>query len=193
MDNTHVRVHTCKQIDGEGLRMEGLVTEKCRCRKFVSLAQAAEYILDGVALSVVLSVEPIEEKKICRICENDDRLKKSCDNCGKAGYVSETRLDVRRGEDIYMRPVKKTPRTATIEAKHIGYAFDTVSPGSEDGPNRAKKRIDNYHVLDRIMLVELGAELVDKATGEVLIEGTPEPPDDPKTATGRKYDWGRAI
>ncbi len=193
MDNTHVRVHTCKQIDGEGLRMEGLITEKCLCRKFVSLAVAADYILDGSALGVVLSVEPVEQKNRCRICENDDRLKKTCDNCGKTGYTTEIRLDVKRGEDIYMRPVKRTPRTATIEAKHIGYAFDTASLRGKRNSNRAKKRIDNYHVLDRMMLVELGAELIDMKTGEVLIKGTSEPPDDAKTASGRKHDWGRAI
>lgn len=188
MENTQVRLHTCDQVNGDGLRIEGLVDEKCRCRKFVSLVEAAQLILDGAALSIIVSAEPIEEKKRCHICEGLDTLIKTCDNCKRTGFVTETRLDIRRGEDIYMRPVKRTPRTATIEAKHIGYAYNDEKQG---GP--ASDRIEEYNYLDTKMLVELGAELRDQRTGEVIIEGTPEPENNPKIGQGRRWDYGRAI
>ena len=188
MENTQVRLHTCDQVNGDGLRIEGLVDKKCRCRKFVSIAEATRLILDGAALSIVLSADPIEEKKTCRICEGIENLVKSCDNCKRTGFVTETRLDIRRGEDIYMRPVKRTPRTATVEAKHIGYAYNDAKRGK-----RASDRIEEYNYLDEMMLVELGAQLRDQQTGEIIIKGTPEPEDDLKKGTGRRYDYGRKI
>ena len=188
MDNTQVRLHTCDQVNGDGLRIEGLVDQKCRCRKFVSLAEAAQLILDGAALAIITSAYPIEEKKVCRICEGLENLVKSCDNCKKTGFVVETRLDIRRGEDIYMRPVKRTPRTATVEAKHIGYAYNDARRGS-----RASDRIEESNYLDEMMLVELGAQLRDQLTGEIIIKGTPEPEDNPKTGQGRRFDYGRTI
>lgn len=188
MENTHVRLHTCDQVNGDGLRIEGLVDGRCLCRKFVSLAEAAQLIIDGAALSIITSADPIEEKKQCHICEGLENLVKTCDNCKKTGFVIEVRLDIRRGEDIYMRPVKRTPRTATIESKHIGYAYNDSKRGS-----KASDRIEEYNYLDTIMLVDLGAELRDQITGEIVKPGNPEPEDNPKLGTGRKHDYGRTI
>jgi hypothetical protein len=84
-----------------------------------------------------------------------------------------------------MRPFLRTPRTATIEANHLDYAYILQNKD-------AAKRIELYHESDQLSLVKLGAQLRD-TKGEILFEGTPEPEDDPKKGQGRKYDYGRTI
>ena len=180
MEIKKVRVHTCNQ------KLEGYIVDRCRCRKFVTLEKAEQLKDDGVAANVITSYKTVEVEEKCPICEGADNLKKSCRMCGKTGKVFRKKSIFEYGEDIYIRPFLKTPRTATIEEEHVDYAYIL-------GDKDAIKRIDLYHQLDQQSLAKLGAELRDAKTEEILFEGTPEPADDPRTATGRKYDWGRTI
>lgn len=174
-----VRVHTCLQ------KYEGYIAEKCTCRKFVTQEKAEQLKTDGYAAHVITSYRTIDVEDTCPICDDTD-LKKSCRVCNKTGKVPSKKTIFEYGEDIYMRPILRTPRTATIEKNHIEYAYVKLDKD-------AAKRIELYHQSDRLALAKLGAEIRDSETGEILIEGTPEPEDNPKTGTGRRYDYGRTI
>lgn len=184
MEIKKIKVHTCNQ------EIEGYIKDKCRCRKFVDLEKASQLIDDGYAKNVIESFKKIEVKEICSLCGASENYKKTCKFCNSTGEIVKTALLAVYGQNIYMRPFLKTPRTATIEAEHIDYAY-------VKGDRDAIKRIDLYQELTSMSLVELGAALVRKArTGEILetvIEGIPEPEDDAAKATGRRYDYGRSI
>lgn len=180
MDIKKVRVHTCNP------KIEGYIVEKCRCRKFVSLQKASALIDDGAAQNVITSFRMIEVKGICPVCGGIENFKKRCQFCKNTGVVSKKKVHIDIGEDIYMRPFLKTPRTATIEEEHIEYAYIK-------NDHDAQRRIEQYHGMNQAALAELGAALIDTKTGEVLIEGTPEPDNSPKKWQGRDSDWGRPI
>lgn len=180
MEIKKVRVHTCNQT------FEGRITDRCRCRKFVTLEKAEQLKNDGVAANVITSYKTIEVEEQCPICDGAANLKKSCRLCGKTGRVLRKKGHFEYGEDIYMRSVLRTPRTATIESKHTIYAYV-----QED--RDAVKRIELYNDLSQLVLAQLGAALIDGRTGEIVVEGTPEPKDDAKKGQGRTYDYGRSI
>jgi hypothetical protein len=151
----------------------------------VTQEKADQLRADGDAANVIISRKTIDVEVECPICEGNERMIKSCRLCNKTGIATIKKDIDEHGEDIYMRPVLKTPRTATIEANHIDYAY-------VKGDKDAAKRIELYHELDQLALVKLGAQLR-TSNGEILFEGTPEPKDDPKTGTGRTFDYGRTI
>ncbi len=184
MEIKKIRVHTCNS------EIEGYIQKKCRCRKFVTLEKAAELIDNGYANNIITSFNVIDVTEVCSVCAGLDLYKKSCKQCNKTGETSKKFSQAVYGEDIYMRPFLKTPRTATIEEEHVEYAY-------VKGDKDAIKRIELYQELNREALVELGAGIVRKTlTGkilEVVIEGHPEPEDDAKKWQGRTYDYGRSI
>jgi hypothetical protein len=176
-----VRVHTCANQ-----KIEGYIAERCRCRKFISVAKAEELKNTGFAANVIVSFKTIKVEEVCPICINDSNLKKSCKLCGKTGQLIKEKHVFEYGTDVYMTPFQKTPRTATVEEEHIEYAY---IKNDKD----AARRIELYNDLTQLSLAQLGAALIDGRTGEIVVEGNPEPKNDPKTATGRDYDYGRSI
>jgi hypothetical protein len=72
----------------------------------------------------------------------------------------------------------KTPRVATIESEHIERAY-------VEGVKEAAERIEEYGMLILDARTYVGPNRIPAIK--------PEPPDDPKTGTGRRYDFGRAI
>jgi len=184
MDIKTVRVHTCNQ------RSEGYIEKKCRCRKFVTHEVAAELMDDGYAKNIITLRKWIEIQIACPMCSGQEQFKRSCGMCGKTGVALVPKLYEEYGEDIYMRPFLKTPRTATVEEEHVEYAY-------VKGDKDAIKRIELYNELTLESLAGLGAAVIRKAhTGKVLetvVEGHPEPEDDPKKGHGRTYDYGRSI
>jgi len=180
MEIKKVRVHTCNQ------KIEGYIAQRCRCRKYISEEKASELIDDGYAQNVITALKVIDIEEACPICGGLDTFKKRCHVCKNTGTASKKKLHIVCGEDIYMRPILKTPRTATIEEEHIEYAF-------VKGDRDAIKRIELYHGLNQAALAQLGAALIDIRTREIIFEGTPEPEDNRDKRTGRKYDWGRTI
>jgi hypothetical protein len=174
-----VRVHTCNQ------QYEGYLTDRCSCRKFVTQQEADQLKDDGDAANIILSRKTIDVQAQCPICEGNARMKRSCRVCNSTGQATIKKEINEYGEDIYMRPILKTPRTATIEANHLEYAY-------VKGDKDAAKRIELYHELDQLALVKMGAQLR-SSNGEILFEGTPEPEDNPKKGEGRNCDYGRTI
>lgn len=186
MDKKKVRLHTCDQVKERDLKPEGYIDGKCRCRKFVTVEKAEQLVDDGVALPIVLSWRTEDVDKPCPVCDSQEKFKKRCHLCNETGKVTETKVFLETGSDIYIRPILKTPRTATIEAKHLEYAYIKLD-------RDAQRRIELYHAADQMNFAKLGASLVDSKTGEILFEGVPEPPDDPKKGIGRTFDYGRTI
>lgn len=180
MEIKKVRVHTCNQ------KMEGHIVDKCRCRKFITVENAEQLIEDGYARNITVSIRWADVIILCPICAGEVKLRKRCHACKNTGEVSVSRPEIITGEDIYMRPFLKTPRTATIEEEHIEYAFIK-------GDRAALRRIEQYGNLNQRVLGELGAEVRDQRTGNIVIEGKKEPENDKSKGQGRKYDYGRTI
>ena len=182
----NIKVHTCNQDVGELDPEKGYLVKKCTCRKYVTLAKAAQLIEDGYAQYVVTSFKIVQAKVKCPICGGIEQYVKSCNLCGKTGEISVDKAVFEYSQDIFMRPFLRTPRTATIEEEHIQYAF-------VKGDRDALKRIELYNELNQLTLGKLGAEVTNSKTKKVIFEGRPEPEDDPKKGQGRKYDYGRPI
>ena len=157
----------------------------CRCRKRVSLAEATQMVEKGFAQWLVYSQTTAVEKEICPICING-KFKKGCQNCKSSGEIEKSYLIKVLSTDIVLissgstddnnrivyRSVKanKTPRVATIEKAHIERAY--IYDNKEE-----QERIEAYGLMTLEARIEMGIGV--------------EPPDDPKTGTGRKYDTGR--
>ena len=179
-----VQVHTCTQ------RIEGYIETKCTCRRWVTKQAAAELVLLGDASYVITAIKVVDIKVDCKFCQGMQPFVKSCFVCKNQGFEEQKHAVPVNGENIYMNSEKKTPRTPTIEASHIGRQFNE---GKKGFALEAKERIRIYGILDKISLGELGAELRDAQTKELVLSGTPEPADDPATGQGRSHDYGRPI
>lgn len=177
--------------------------KKCNCRKFIPYREADKLVKSGAAAWIVVKRERGSQEVTCNLCKGDKEVR-GCANCGGVGkiwegavwdtynydivLVSEASADVK--EKKY-RPAlaMKTPRVATIEAKHIIRAY--VDGGAQ--AKEAAARIEEYGHMIQMNLQELGAELKDIATGKTVIPGKPEPKNDSDKGEGRDYDYGRAI
>lgn len=160
--------------------------KRCRCRKKLTLADATKQVEKGVAQWVIVSQTQVKIKEVCHICAND-KLKKGCQNCHGTGEVDREYTHTVHGTDIVMvtagcrdengmmvhKPVKalKTPRVATIEEEHITRAYVQGYPEEQD-------RIEEYGLMTLEARIEMKIGV--------------EPPDDPKTGTGRNCDYGRS-
>ena len=174
-------VHTChNQHLGEQK------PKKCTCRKKISLAEATKQVEKGFAQWILKGQTTTTTTEICPICSNGD-TKKTCQNCKKTGEVEVSHQVKSFGTDIVLvtagtanddgdlvyKPVLalKTPRVATVEAPHIVRAY--VNNVIEE-----QERIEIYGLLTLQARVDMHIGV--------------EPPDDPKTGTGRNCDYGRS-
>jgi hypothetical protein len=181
MEIKKVLAHTCFQR-GKGLAKDApLSPKKCRCRQYVSVAEAEAEIKLGLAQHVVASEKTVEYSEACPICTADEVLIKFCDMCKNTGLVKVKRIVPILGADIIRTvshdgkkntlttQVKKSP---TIEKAHIERAY-------VDGNEIEQLRIEIY-----------GASIKDFIQSLVVGE---EPVDDPRTGTGRTFDYGRTV
>ncbi len=156
---------------------------KCRCRQQVSPEVAAKLIADGRAKHLVVGRAYVNVDVLCQLCKGDETFI-NCALCGGKRTMKEQRpietfnreaivaTSVDRTSRKYRPSVAaKTPRVATIEKAHI--------ERNAEGRGDARERLEAYGQ----MIKEFQAS---------LIVGY-EPPDDPKTMTGRKYDYGRPV
>lgn len=146
--------------------------KRCTCRQEVTPEEAKELIEDGEAVYIVVerTFKPFE--MTCTLCEGDKTVK-NCALCGGKGTVTKSYTVDINGDDIVAITVAlKTPRTPTIEQGHIERAY-------VDGIKVAQDRIEAYGESNRDFI-------------NSLIVGY-EPADDPKTGTGRRYDYGRSV
>jgi RecJ-like exonuclease len=159
---------------------------RCRCRQRIESEEAERLLKEGRAKWIVLKRIYKEIDVPCQLCHGAAKIDvswKSCANCKGLGTQKHKEPYETLGNDIVAvsvirdkekyRPAiaKKTPRVATIERAHIERSY--VNQIEEE-----RIRIEEYGR----MILEARAKMI-----------VPEPEDDPKTGTGRRYDYGRAI
>ena len=137
--------------------------KKCKCREEVSPSHAKQLVELGAAEWVVIRRDPVDLKRICSMCLNDDLLKKSCSNCNKTGEITVTIFSPVRSNDIVIvttgsgepghevfrsAMAKQTPRVATIEYAHILRAYVNEYPEDQE-------RIEVYGEMNKEFLESL--------------------------------------
>src|SRR6266704_3328365 len=181
------RLHHCIDQIKIAERTKEPPAVKCRCRKYIGLSEATKMVENGEASWVVIKRTQEAAEKTCSLCGADPEIK-NCANCGGRGKEPGTIVIEEYGNDLVLISAppadgkkrssalkKKTPRTATLERKHVELAF--VGPAltpcelKEGCPFRPGEPKHNH--------------------GSFAIKL--EPPDDPVARTGRQYDWGRGI
>lgn len=175
-----VLVHKCLQ------KIEGYIPPgtRCGCRKWVPIPKAAVMVEEGDAAYVITEMRISEVDEPCHICAGLEGFKKNCGACLGSGTVKVRKLFTVQGENIYLTSAKKTPRTPTIERPHIERSFSHVSDVD---------RIEYYGNLGIKLLGELGAQITDAKTGEIIKLGNPEPENDASKGQGEEFDYGRSV
>lgn len=181
MEIKKVLAHTCFQR-GKGLAKDApLSPKKCRCRQFVSVAEAETEIKLGLAQHVVASEKTVEIAEACPICTADEALMKYCDMCKNTGLVMVKRVIPILGADII--------RTVSLDGK-----TNTLTTQVKKSPTIEKAHIERSYVdgneMEQFRIELYGASVKDFI--QSLIVGD-EPADDQKTGTGRTYDYGRSL
>lgn len=212
MEIKQVLVHTCFQHK-KGIGPDTpLSPKKCRCRQYINASEAAREVAQGIAQYVRTLDKIIEADQDCLICGGLDPFKKACQWCKGTGIVRaglHIKID---GEDI-IRTVSldgrrnvttsKVKKAPTIESNHILRGLGIIA-GSQDA---SRERWDEYELLtlkERIRLLVktvTNSQDFDDAWREWMtdinksfpLELRSEPKDDLKTATGRRYDYGRPV
>jgi hypothetical protein len=203
MEIRKVLAHTCFQRKKGFEEDTPLSPKKCRCRQYVTVEEARVEVERGLAQYTTV-FKPSRAEEDCPVCGALDPLKKTCVCCGGIGKVYVTRQIPVLGDDIIRtvspdgkRSLKTTQvkKSPTIEKAHIERA--NVSDNKEE-----QERIEAYGESIAWNLESLGARLRQVTLGKVgkikevvkvLSEGTPEPKNDEKKHTGRRYDFGRAL
>jgi len=123
------KVHTChfQEMVASG-KAEPKNKKKCKCKRVVSFEQAQLMVKWGEAKWVVVERNRVEVEKECRLCLNGD-TKSTCDVCKGAGKMKVILQNDRYNFDIVLGKHQgksnriSTPRTPTIESKHILRAY----------------------------------------------------------------------
>lgn len=186
------RVHHCISQEMVAQGLEEPPAKKCKCRKFIPYKKADGLVKAGSARWIVTARERGTREEACPLCNGEKEVKNcaACNGLGKQTtaavwdtynydivLVSQASADLK--EKKY-RPAlaMKTPRVATIESEHIERAF-------VEGNKDAQDRIEEYGMLILDARTYIGKD-------RIFAIGV-EPLDDPKTGTGRNYDFGRTI
>jgi hypothetical protein len=196
------KVHSCQRQERIARGKADPPAKACRCNKFVSYEEANEMVEAGDALWVIVEVEHGTVNVPCRFCRETEDTK-TCEQCHGTGEETKFHAWAKyhpNGDIVLARHASKnasTPRVPTIEAEHIVYAYVNEDP-------KAAARIEEYGKLTLEARIWPGPSVckhnpkftcdrcgLPKGT-RINVIGV-EPPDNPKTGEGRKYDFGRAI
>jgi hypothetical protein len=150
----------------------------CRCRQQVTTQHAQNLIDLGLAAWIVIKRIHTKAELPCYMCKGDASVK-NCARCNDTRVIDVNYVRETYGDDIVATEIaQKTPRAATIERAHIERAYVLDMP-------EAKERIEDYGLSTLDARAFIGPN-------RVPMIGV-EPPDDPKTGTGRRYDYGRGV
>jgi hypothetical protein len=197
-----VKVHSgCIGQANVSLRRAEPPAPKCRCKKKIDYAEANDLVAQGVAKWVVTKRERGVEEVRCHFCTSMSNVeRKSCDNCHGTGKTSVARVwetfnnDIVRLGDDREGFKEVTPRVASIEEEHIEGAYvNKVAHVIERIKEYASMIQEALAWFGPFFRCKMGARLRDAKTGEVIEPGIPEPPDDWRTQTGRKWDQGLTV
>lgn len=168
-------------------------------------------VKNGEASWVILKRTQEAINEVCHLCLADPEYK-NCPNCNDTRREPGTLEVLDYGNDLVLISTppadkkekkqssalaKKTPRTATIESKHIIRAYVL-------GVKEAAERIEEYGRLIRAARMFNGpskcahreefkcTRCINGLSGPIPAIGK-EPEDNPETGQGREYDFGRAI
>jgi hypothetical protein len=210
------KVHTCVFQEQVAMGKKEPIVKKCRCKQVINYEEANDRVKRGEALWVVTKRERGAEERICTHCHGVDP--RACDRCKGTGKINVAVVWDDYNGDIAMINHRtksnriSTPKTPTIESEHI-LRFVVFEGEADKTAKEAKERIEEYGRMIQWSLQELGAELRAAKTGEILIEGRPEPANFRKTykpgeltfrdgskntqpwtvTEGRDYDYGRTT
>ena len=206
------RVHYCISQERVAQGTEEPPAKRCRCRKFISLQEATALVKVGEASWVVIRRTRGEEEVTCRLCNGDPEIK-NCAHCrGTRKEVVPYEDDVFGNDIVYtsrdpkdkaekkkrMWLAPKTPRTPTVESKHIVKAYGDGLVRVRDG----KRTLCHWMTTDKAALV--ARERIEEY-GRLILEArafigpnkipaiVDEPADNYQKAEGRTYDYGRSI
>jgi hypothetical protein len=186
------KVHSCHGQEAVVLQEQEPPAEKCNCRQIIAIYKATRLVKEGAAKWIVASRSRGVRDVVCDLCNGNKEIV-NCAQCGGDGIMEESYVEDIPGTDIVYTsadPVDeeerkkrkwlapKTPRVATIESEHIERAY--VYENKE-----AQERIEEYGMLILDARTYVGKD-------RHMVIGV-EPADDPKTGTGRNYDYGRSI
>ena len=196
--------HTCHQAK------DPLTPVRCKCRKYISMIEAAKLITQGVAQFVEKGYKDFSYEEACSQCLGDEKSKRTCDLCKNTGKVTIHKRQAIYGDDIIITvseagsntTAQKTPRSPTIEEGHIERLVGAIG----NHPEAAADRILEYELLtlkERLRLLTVNNDLKTfeaawqdwllDTNQEFPLELRREPVDDAKTHTGRRYDFGRSV
>lgn len=122
------RVHTCLHQEMVALEKREPRLKKCRCRRYVTYADADLMVKWGEAKWVVTARERGSEERVCKLCQGGDQ-KSTCDVCKGTGKMNVAVVWNTYGRDIVLLAHRtkssrvSTPRVPTIESKHILRAY----------------------------------------------------------------------
>ena len=191
------KVHVCVFQEQTAMgKQEPNLAKKCRCQQLIEYKEANDRVKWGEALWVVTKRERGTEERPCDHCHGDDS--RACDKCKGTGKINIAVVwDTYNGDIVLVNHRTKTnristPKVPTIESEHI-LRFVTFKGENDKVAKEAKERVEEYGRMIQWSLQELGAELRDGKTKEILIAGKSEPANNKKTGEGRDEDWGRAI
>lgn len=184
-----VKMHSgCKGQEDVAIGVLPPPAPPCRCKKQIDYAKANELVKTGQASWVIIAKTPFDIEVECPMCAGlTDVEKKTCSQCRGKGKVTESREIPKYNEDVVLlssvsvdpknkkyrwNTRSKTPRVATIEAKHIKRAY-------VDNLKYAAQRIEEYRTMIQESLGDFGAELrtTDPLTAitQIVKPGNPEP------------------
>lgn len=163
----------------------------CKCKKMVDYIYANELVKRGEASWAVTGVKAVDVEVDCPTCAKKTEAEKKtlvvCGDCKGKGKITASREILGYNNDIVLlssvsvdpknkkyrwNTRSKTPRVATIEAKHIDRAY-------VDKLAYAVQRIEEYRTMIQEDLGAFGAQLleIDPATRKINVvkPGNPEP------------------
>src|SRR6266481_262736 len=115
MEIKKVLVHSCFQ-KGKGFTKDTpLSPSRCRCKQYISVAEAADNVKRGLAQYVHIVDKVLSLDDICSVCGGIDNLKKSCQQCAGTGQIKIKKPFTIPGEDIIFISLDGKRNTKTTQ------------------------------------------------------------------------------
>jgi hypothetical protein len=190
MEIRKILVHSCFDRESD----TPLMPKGCKCRRWRTADEAARLVQSGTYRYILASEKTVETEETCPTCSNDKNLKKNCAGCNRTGKILVTSKYPVLGEDIILASESGKENTKTVKVKRAPTIEKAhIQRGYLSGSTHEQMRIEDYGESGFMLLGNLGAEVRNRKTGEIIVPGHPEPEDNEKTGSGRRFDYGRSL